>query len=144
MVLYMCCIHLISVPTPCLECVHASVCEFMSTWLPMSAAPLCIAWWKHEHPLVASCFCHNHFLSGHTPWLECVHASVHVYRSTWLQKCSPPPLHSYMESWVLLYITVYVLQSPHFCSNTLFRMCTCISACIYVHMPPHVSSTPYG
>ena len=33
--------HLISVLTPCLECVHASGHEFMSTWLHMSGpAPM--------------------------------------------------------------------------------------------------------
>ena len=42
--------------------------------------------------------------------------------STWLLKCAPPPLHSCMETWLLLYGTVYVSQSPHICSNTLFRM----------------------
>ena len=31
--------HLISVPTPCLECVHASVHVYMSTQLPMLAQP---------------------------------------------------------------------------------------------------------
>ena len=32
----LCASHVISVATPCLECVHASVHEFMSTWLLMS------------------------------------------------------------------------------------------------------------
>ena len=43
-----------------------------------------------------------------------------------------------------LYGTVYVSQSPHFCSHTLFRMCSCISTCIYVHPTPYVSSTFYA
>ena len=38
--LHVCPSHLIFVPTPCLDCVHASVHEFMSTWLLMSGPPI--------------------------------------------------------------------------------------------------------
>ena len=125
--------HLISVPTPCLECVHASVHVFMSTCPPMLAKPLWIGTWKGGFLCVALCVCPSHPACGPILWLKCVHASIHVYRSTWLQKCAPPPLRSYMETWVLLYGMVYVSQSPHFCSNTFFRMCTFISTCTYVN-----------
>ena len=43
MAVCLCPSHLISVVTPCLECVHASVHEFMSTWLLMSG-PAPYAW----------------------------------------------------------------------------------------------------
>ena len=39
MAVCLCPSHLISVATPCLECVHASVHEFMSTLHPMSGPP---------------------------------------------------------------------------------------------------------
>ena len=141
---WLCPSHLISVPTPCLECVHASVSEFMSTWLPMSAPLPMHSYMETWVPCVGSCVCHNHPNFCHTPWLECVHASVHEFMSTWLLLSAPLPMHSLMESRLPLYGSVFVSQSPHFCSNTLFRMCKCICTCIYVHMPPHVSLTPYG
>ena len=99
--------------------------SYMETWVPL-------------------CVCLIHPVSGPILWLKCVHASLHVYRSTWLLKCAAPPLHSYMKTWLLLYGTVYASQSPHFCFNNLFRMCTFISACIYVHPTAHVISTHYG
>ena len=37
--LCLCPSHLISVPTPCLECVHASVHVLMSTWVPNCSPP---------------------------------------------------------------------------------------------------------
>ena len=122
--------------TPWLECVHASVHEFMSTWLPMSSPPSMHSLMESRVALCGQCVCPSLPTSGHTSWLECVHASVHEFMSNWLSMSAPSPMHSLMESWVPLHVSVFVSQSPHFCSNTLFRMCTCISACIYVHMPP--------
>ena len=135
--------HLISVPIPCLGCVHASVHVCMSTWLPMLANHPMDSYMERWVPVCGTvCVCLSHTACGPIPWLKCVHGSVHVYRSTWLQKCAPPPMDSYIETWVLLYGTVYVSQSPHFCSNTLFRMCTCISMWIYVYLTANVCCTP--
>ena len=39
-----------------------------------------------------------------------------------------------METWVTLDGSVFVSQSPHFCSYTLFRMCSCISTHTYVNL----------
>ena len=39
---------------------------------------------------------------------------------------------------------VCVLKSLYFCPHTLFRMCICISTCIYVHLTLHVCSIPYA
>ena len=75
------------------------------------------------------CVCCHHTTSVCTHWLECVFASVHVWMSTWLRISPQTPMHSYMETWILLYGTVFVSQSTHLCSQTLFRMCTCISPC---------------
>ena len=39
--------------------------------------------------------------------------------------------------------TLCVFKSLYFCPYTLFRMCTCISTSIYVHLTYHVCSTHY-
>ena len=77
---------------------------------------------------MAVCLCPSHLISVATPCLECVHASVHEFMSTLHPMSGPPPMDSYMESWVPLCVTLSVSQSPYICgSYTLFRMCTCIS-----------------
>ena len=112
--------HLISVPIPCLECVHASVHVFMSTQLPMLAQPPIHCYmetWISLCDSVCVCVCPSHPTIGPTPWLKCVHASVHVYMSTWLTMCASPFLNSYMETWVPLCSSVCVAVSlivvPH-------------------------------
>ena len=110
--------HLISVPTPCLECVHASVHDFMSTWLSMSAPPLWIVTWKPGFPCVAVCVCPSHPVSGHTPCLECVHASVHDFMSTWLSMSAPP-------LWIVRWKPGY----------------PCVAVCVCV-CPSHPASVP--
>ena len=119
--------HLISGHTPCFECVHASVSEFMSTCPPMIAQPpmddsyietrvhLCGSVCGSQSPcfwpltMARMCTCIN-------TWIY-VHLTAHI--------CSTPT-HSYMETWVPLCGSVFLSQSPDFCSHTLFRMCTCI------------------
>ena len=81
---------------------------------------LCIVWWKPGCPCMAVCLCPSHLISVATPCLECVHASVHEFMSTWLLTCGPPPMHSLMETLVPLYGSVFVSQSisfllPHPC-----------------------------
>ena len=129
--------HLISLATPCLECVHASVHEFMSTLHPMSGPPLWIVTWKVGCTCVSLCLCPIHPGCGPTPCLECVHASVHEFMSTWLLMSGPPPMHSLMETLVPLYGSVFVSQSSHICCHTLFRMCTCIRT--WYLCPPYSS-----
>ena len=165
MALCLCPTPLISVPIPCLECIHAPVHEFMFTWLPMSAPslsivwwkhgclcvalcpcllhPLCIVWWKPGCPCTAECLCPSHLISVPTPCLGCVHASVHVFISTWLPMLVQCPMNSYMETWVLVCGSVCVSQSPCLWSHTMIKMCTCISTCIHVHLPYNVCFTPF-
>ena len=83
-----------SIPLPWLECVHALVQQFMSTWLHMSAQTLCIVWWKPGCPCMSVCLCPSHPASGQTPWLECVHAPLHEIMSTWLPMLAQPPMDS--------------------------------------------------
>ena len=142
--LHVCPIHPGCGPTPCLECVHASVHEFMSTWLLMSG-PLPMHSLMETCVLcMAVCLCPSHLISVATPCLECVHASVHEFMSTLHPMSGPPPMDSYMESWVNLCVTSCVSYSPWLWSHTLFRMCTCISTWIYVHLAAYVWSTAYA
>ena len=131
-------------PTPCLDWLHASGHEFMSTWLLMSGPPPCIVWWKPGCPCMAVCLCPSHLISVATPCLECVWASVHEFMSTLHSLSGPPPIDICMGSWVPLCVTACVSQSPYFCSYTLFRLCTCISTWIYVHLAVYVWSTRYA
>ena len=84
MALCLCPSHLISVPIPCLECVHASAHVFMSTQLPMLAQPPWTVTWKHGFLCVALCVCPSHLTA-------------------------PPPMYSYVEIWVPLCNTVCVV-----------------------------------
>ena len=126
--LCLCPSHLISVPhTLCI-----------STWIYVHLAAYV---WSTMHslmetwvPLYGSCLCPSHLISVATP--------VHEFMSTLHPMSGPPPMDSYMESWVPLCVTACVSQSPYFCCYTLFRMCTCISTWIYVHLAAYVWSTP--
>ena len=131
------------------ECVSQSPCfwsdtlvrmcdmhQYMNLCLPYTPClvhPLWIVTWKVGWPYVSLHVCPSHLIFVPTPCLECVHASVHEFMSTWLLMSGPPPMYSLMETWVPLYGSVFVSQSSHFCCHTLFGMCTCISTCI--HLP---------
>ena len=82
---------LISVATPCLECVHAPVHEFMSTLHPMSGPPPMDSYMEVECPCVSLHVCPSHLIFVPAPCLECVHASVHEFMSTWLLMSGPTP-----------------------------------------------------
>ena len=135
MVVCLCPSHLISVIIPCLECVHASEHVFMFTWLPMLAKPPMDSYMESGYPYVTLYVCPSRCFWSHTliKMSTCISTYIQVHLTP--EVCSTP-LHSYMETWVprvLLYGTVYMSQSPHFSSNTLFRMHTFISTCSYVH-----------
>ena len=91
-VLYECPSHCFSGLTFLLECAHASVHICMTSWLSMYGPP---PWNAYMETTGASvwhcvCVCLSQPSSGHIPWLECVHASVHVYMCTWLTMCPWP------------------------------------------------------
>ena len=111
-------------------------------YTPCLVHPLWIVTWKVGWPCVSLHVCPSHLIFVPTPCLECVHAWVHEFMSSWLLMCSPPLMHSLMEAWVPLYGSVFVSHSSHFFCYTLFRMCTCISTWIYVYLTPHVWSHP--
>ena len=82
-----------------LECVHASVHEFMSTLHPMSGPPPMDSYTESWVPLCVTLSMSIHPGCGPTPCLEYFHASVHEFMSTWLLMCGPPPMYSLMETW---------------------------------------------
>ena len=106
--------------------------------------PLCIVWWKPGWPCMAVCLSLSHLISVATPCLECVHGSVHEFMSTLHPISGPPPMDSYMESWVPPCVTSCVSHLPWLWSYTLYRMCISISTWIYVHLTVYVSCTPYA
>ena len=119
------------------------MCTCISTWiyipqLPMHGPTLGIISWKPGCPCMAVCLYPSHLISVATHFLECVHASVHEFMSIWLPMSGPPPSHSFKENWVPLYSSVFLSQASHFCSYTLFRMCTCI----YVPLLPMLAQPP--
>ena len=112
----------------------------MNLCLPYTPCLVHPLWMLHGN--LGAPVCHMCVPVKATPCLECVHASVHEFMSTLHPMSGPPPMDSYMESWVPLCVTACVSQSPYFCCYTLFRMCTCISTWIYVHLAAYVWSTP--
>ena len=127
MAVCLCLSHLISVATPCLECVEALVHEFMSTLHPMSGSPPMDSYMESWVPCVSLCLCPIHPGCGPTPCLECVQASVHEFMSTWLLMCGPPPMHSLMETWAPLVWQCVCVPVISFLLPHLVRMCTWIS-----------------
>ena len=91
---------------------------------------------------MAVCLYPSHLISVATHCLECVHVTVHIFMSTLLLILAQAPMDSYIEGWVHLCATVFVSHPPWLCSHTLFRMCTCITLWIYVHLTVHVWSPP--
>ena len=140
MALCLCPSHLISIPTPCLECVHESVHVLMSTQLPILAQPPMDSYMETWVLVCGSvCVAPSHPACHPTPWLKYVHPSVHVYMS--ISPCLLHPLRIVIRKPGCPCVAVCVSMTPIF-SHTLVRMCTCISTGIYVHLTPHVCSTP--
>ena len=84
-------------------CVHIHL-----TFL-MSSTPLHICMQKCV-PCVVPCAGPSHPISSFMPWLECVHASVHVCMSIWLITSAPLPWHRYTQTCMPLYGPMCVAQ----------------------------------
>ena len=119
---------------------YMNLCPPDFPWLSL---PLCIVWWKPGYPCISVCLCPSHLISVPTTCLECVHASVHQFRSSWLPISGPPPMHSLMETGYPC-MAECLIPSHLICSHTLFRMCTCISTWIYVHLTVLIWYSPYA
>ena len=109
-------------------CASSHLNSYIETWVP-----LCDNVYVSQSP---AC--------GPKPWLKCLYVSVHVFMSTQLPMLAQPPMNSYLETWVIMCVTVCVSQSPCFWCHTYIKVCTCISTWIHVHLAPHVYSTPFA
>ena len=67
--------------------------------LPCLLHSISILKWKDEFFCVALFACSSHSTSGSTTWLQCVHASVHEFKSILLSMFAPCPLKMFMETW---------------------------------------------
>ena len=122
----------ISDHTPLLECVHASVHVLMFIWLPISVWCLVDSYMERCVPLCSTaCVYSNYSISGNIPWLEFVHASVHVFMSIWLLVSPQTPMHSYTDPWEPPCGSVFVSQSPHYVASTCME---CVHASVHVLM----------
>ena len=79
MALCMCSSDLIFVPTPCLECVHASVHVCMLTWVPNSATPPMQLHGNMGSHVWTLCVCSSQSTSGPTPCLEGDYIYDYIY-----------------------------------------------------------------
>ena len=128
MALCLCPSHLISVDTPCLECVHASVHESMSTLHPSSGPPPMDSYMGKLGAPVCQCMCVpvTLFLFLHLILNGYMHQYMNLFPAGCL--CLVHPLCIvWWEIWVPLCVTLSMSHSPWLWSHTLFRMCTCIS-----------------
>ena len=121
--LHVCPSHLIFVPTPCLECVHASVHEFMSTLHPMSCPPPRDSYMECW-VFLCVILCPIHPGCGPTSCLECVHASVDEFISTMLLMSVPPSMQSWWKP-ECLYMAVCL------CPSHLISVATPCLECVY-------------
>ena len=129
---------------PCMNCYVISTSQFLHLWHVyeyMYVCPsdsqyhlksLCIVTWKHGCPCVWHCVCvpAPHFCS---PTLfrmyTCISTCIHIHLNPHF---SLPSFAQLCRDMGGPCVAQCVFQSPHFWSNTLVRMCTCISTCIYV------------
>ena len=56
----------------------------------------------------------------------------------------PPPMASYMESWVPLCVTACVSQSPYFVATPCLESVQASVLILLVHLSAYVWSTPYA
>ena len=128
MAVCLCPSHLISVATPCLECVHASVHVYMSTQLPMLAQHPMDSYMETWLPLCDSeCVSQSPCFGSDTLVRMC---HMHQY----MNLCLPYTPHLVHPLWIVTWkvgfpvcycicVPVISFLLPHL----VFRMCTCIS-----------------
>ena len=92
--------------------IHQYVCLCPSDSL-YHLKPLCIVTQNYGCPCVAVCLCPINLISVPPTCMECVHASVYVFMSTWVLNSAPSSMHSDMETWMSLCGIVYVAVIPH-------------------------------
>ena len=107
--LHVCPIHPGCGPTPCLECVHASVHENMSTWLLMSGPLPMHSLMETWVPLYGSVFVSqsSHFCC-HTLFRMCTWISTWIYVYAYTPCLVHPLWIVTWKSWVPLCVTLSV------------------------------------
>ena len=137
-----CCIHLTSSCTPCLECVYAFVQVYMSTWFPMSTQSGVHSVHGKMGPHVWQYFCvpFTSFL-----FLQLVY---YVYMHQFMYLC-PSDSPCQMHPLCIVYICSSVWHCVY-CSQiisvpaALFGMFTCISSCIYANVSSQLFCITYA
>ena len=105
---------------------------FMFIWLPISVWYPVDSYMERCVPLCSTaCVYSNYSISGNVPWLEFVHASVHVFMSIWLLVSPQTPMHSYTDPWEPPCGSAFVSQSPHYVASTCME---CEHASVHVLM----------
>ena len=123
-------------------CTCITTCIYVNLSSEYCSSPLCIVPWKHGYHCVSLCFAVIPLLFPDLG--QNVYMHQYMYFCLPDSQCLVPPhLHTYMKRWIPLCGTVCVFQSLYFWSHTLFKMCTCISTLIYVHLTAHVCCTPF-
>ena len=135
--------HSTSGNTPWFKCVHASVHVFMSIWLLVSPQTPMHSYTETRVALCGSVFVSHspHFYSLNLYGM-CTCISTCIYANQSSEFCSHPLC---IVTWKHGYycVALCVLQSSHFCSQTLVWMCTCISTYIYANLTSKFCSIPY-
>ena len=145
MAVCLCPSHLISVATHCLDCVHASGHEFMSTWLLMSGPPPKHSLMETWVPLYGSVFVSqsSHFCC-HTLFRMCTYISTS-------NLCPPGCLYLVQPLCIVWWKPGCPCLAVCLCPSHLISVATPCLECvhgiitwIYAYLTPHVWSTPYG
>ena len=118
-----CFIHLRCGYTAWLECVYALVHVYMSTWLPMSTQTSLHSYMETWVPLCGSVF-------PQLVWNVYMHQYMYLCQPEFWMSAPSPICIVTVETWMSYCVADCVFWSHlHFCSQTLVRMCTCISIC---------------
>ena len=119
MAVCLCPSHLISDLTPCLECVHASVHEFMSTLHPMSGPPSMDSYMEKWVPLcVTACVSQSPYFCSYTLYRMCTSISTWIYVHLAAYVWSNP--YTYFDGnlgapvWQYVCVAVISFLLPHF------------------------------
>ena len=116
-----------------LECVHESVHVFMSIWLPVSSQTPMHSYTETRVALCGSVFFvpFTSFLLPQLVWNVYMHWCMYLCQSEFWIQLHPLCIVTWKHGCYC--VALCVLQWSHFGSQTLVRMCTCIS--IYTILP---------
>ena len=139
----LCPIHLICVPSTCMECAHASVHVFMPTWV-LNSAPFPMHSSMETWMSLCGTVCFAVIPLLFPDLGENVYMHQYMYFSL---PDSPCLLHSisiltWKDGYLCVALCVFQSLSPW--SHILDRRCTCISTCTSVYLTPYVCFTLFA